>query len=373
MPNITVMIKPASGLCNIRCDYCFYSDEIQNRESPCLEIMDYEVIERVLQKTLSFATGHCNYLFQGGEPTLAGISFFEKWLEYEKRYNVNNVEISHSIQTNGYLLNKEWCDFLSKNRFLIGLSIDGIKSTHDLYRKDYSGQGTFENVINSANLLKDANIEFNILTVVNSKTAPEIQKIYEFYKKQGFIWQQYIACLDPIGVDQGKKEYSLKPKVYGQFLIELFKMWEKDFYQGTQPYIRQFENYIGILMGAPIESCEQRGSCSFQTIVEADGSVYPCDFYAMDSYKLGNFLVDTFDNINHQRRIIRFVEQSYNHAESCKNCAYFGICRGGCRRHREQFCEEEGINYFCEAYKMFFDECLSDIKKIAIKCLKGYK
>lgn len=253
MPNITVMIKPASGLCNIRCDYCFYSDEIQNRESPCLEIMDDEVIDRVVQKTLSFATGHCNYLFQGGEPTLAGISFFEKWLEYEKRYNVNSVKISHSIQTNGYLLNKEWCDFLSKNRFLVGLSIDGIKSTHDLYRKDHSGQGTFENAMNAANLFKNANIEFNILTVVNSKTAPEIQKIYEFYKKQGFIWQQYIACLDPIGVVQGKKEYSLTPKVYGQFLIELFRLWEKDLYQGTQPYIRQFENYIGILMGEPID------------------------------------------------------------------------------------------------------------------------
>ena len=371
MPNITVMIKPASGLCNMKCDYCFYSDEIQNREASILGIMSDEVMEQVVKKTLSFATEQCNYIFQGGEPTLAGISFFEKWIEYEKRYNINNVEISHSLQTNGYLLNKKWCDFLFKNKFLIGLSIDGIKSTHDLYRKDYYGKGTFEKVMNAANLLKDANIEFNILTVVNSKTAEEIKNIYEFYKKQNFKWQQYIACLDPIGVIRGKKEYSITPEAYGKFLIELFKLWKNDLYEGTQPYIRQFENYIGILLGAAIESCEQRGVCSHQTIVESDGSVYPCDFYAMDSYKLGNFLVDDFDNINHKRQAIKFVEQSYNHSEKCKKCIYFYICRGGGRRHREQLYGDEGINYFCEAYKMFFDECLLDMKKIAIKCLKG--
>jgi len=371
MPQIHVMIKPVSGLCNMRCRYCFYADEMEKREQASYGIMSIETLECVIREIFSFAQEGCTIAFQGGEPTLAGLDFYRQCLELEKKYNTKNITVSHALQTNGYALDGQWYSFFARNRFLIGLSIDGIKATHDAYRKDVHGQDTYFHVLEKARELDRAGVEFNILTVVNGKTAPAIRKIYEKYRKLGFSWQQYIACLDPIYEKPGQQEYSLTPQMYGRFLIELFELWDLDLRQGKQPYIRQFENYIGILLGHLPESCEQRGICSFQNIVEADGSVYPCDFYVLDGYCLGNLREDGFDEIERKRKEKRFVESSVNHTEKCRTCPYFAVCRGGCRRHREQPGKEAGENYFCESYRMFFDACLPRMKEIAA-CLRRF-
>lgn len=368
MPPIHVMIKPASGLCNLRCKYCFYADEMENRSQASFGIMSEKTLENVVKQTLRFADGQCTFAFQGGEPTLAGLDFYRKLLQFEKKYNVKNVRIEHALQTNGYVLDEQWCRFFAENKFLIGLSVDGIKATHDAYRKDAAGNDTYFHTLEVAKMLDISGVDFNVLTVVNAKTAPKIRRIYEQYKKLGFSWQQYIACLDPIWEKQGQQEYSLTPKVYGQFLIDLFDLWELDLKRGQQPYIRQFENYIGILLGQVPESCEQRGVCSCQNVVEADGSVYPCDFYMLDDYRLGNLNEVGFDEVNRRRSEIGFVEASLNHAQRCKDCPYFKICRGGCRRHREQPGTAAGENWFCESYRMFFDARLSQLKEIAAMC-----
>lgn len=367
MPPIHVMIKPASGLCNMQCTYCFYKDEMEKRDHPSYGIMSRETLEQVIRETLRFAEGECTIAFQGGEPTLAGLDFYRQCLELEKQYNTKKIRISHSIQTNGYALDEKWCAFLAENRFLTGLSIDGVKASHDAYRRDKEGQGTYIRVLEAAGRLKQAGAPFNVLTVVNRKTAPKIRRIYENYRKLGFSWQQYIACLDPIREKPGQQEYSLTPQMYGQFLIDLFTLWELDLRQGKQPYIRQFENYIGILMGRLPESCEQRGICSFQNIIEADGSVYPCDFYVLDPYCIGNLTKDSFYTIEERRKESRFVENSLNHPKACLDCAYFPVCRGGCRRHREQPGSPAGENYFCEAYRMFFHACLPRMQEIGAR------
>lgn len=370
MPPIHVMIKPASGLCNMRCKYCFYADEMENRSQASYGIMTPETLENVVKRTLSFADGQCTFAFQGGEPTLAGLDFYKTLLELEKKYNEKKVRIDHALQTNGYILDEEWCRFLAENRFLVGLSVDGIKTTHDAFRKDAAGNDTYFHTLNAAKLLEAAGCEFNVLTVVNGKTAPKIRKIYEQYKKLGFSWQQYIACLDPIWEKQGQQDYSLTPRAYGQFLIDLFELWELDLKKGQQPYIRQFENYIGILLGQVPESCEQRGVCSWQNVVEADGSVYPCDFYVLDGYQLGNLNEVGFEEIERRRKEQGFVEASFNHTESCKSCPYFNICRGGCRRHREQPGTATGENWFCESYRMFFEACLPRMQAIAAQLMR---
>lgn len=368
MPAIHVMLKPASGLCNMRCKYCFYADEMENRSQASYGIMSEETLENVIRETLIFADGECTIAFQGGEPTLAGLDFYRKCLLLEQKYNTKNVQIHHALQTNGYVLDEEWCSFFAQNQFLVGLSVDGIKATHDAYRRDMHGKDTYFHTLEAAKQLEAAGVDFNILTVVNGRTAPKIRRIYEQYRKLGFSWQQYIACLDPIWEKQGQQDYSLTPRTYGQFLIDLFTLWEVDLKQGRQPYIRQFENYIGILMGQQAESCEQRGVCSFQNIVEADGSVYPCDFYVLDDYKLGNLNRDSFETIHKRRLESGFVEKSCHHTQECRSCVYFGICRGGCRRHREQPGTAPGENYFCEGYRLFFDACLPRMKEIAAAC-----
>ena len=370
MPAIQVMIKPASGLCNMRCSYCFYVDEMANRRQASYGIMSEQTLENVIMRILETADSYCSIVFQGGEPTLAGLDFYRKCLELEQKYNTKKVKIDHALQTNGYVLDEEWCSFFAQNHFLVGLSVDGIKATHDACRKDAEGQDTYFHVLHAARLLEEAGADFNVLTVVNGRTAPKIRRIYEQYRKLGFKWQQYIACLDPVLEEQGKQDYSLRAEVYGQFLIDLFDLWEIDLKQGRQPYIRQFENYIGILMGQMPESCEQRGVCSLQNVVEADGSVYPCDFYVLDEYRLGNLNAEGFDVIDRGRRESGFLENSCNHTESCKKCPYFGICRGGCRRHRQQLGTEPGENCFCESYRMFFAACLPRMQEIARLCMQ---
>lgn len=370
MPMMNVLIKPASGLCNMRCKYCFYADEMENRSQASYGVMNEKTLENVVKKTLAYAEGNCTFAFQGGEPTLAGIDYFRTFLEMEKRYNYKNVKVDYTLQTNGYHLNEEWCDLFAKNHFLIGLSVDGVKATHDAYRKDAAGQDTYFRILDAARLLKEKNVDFNILTVVNRRTAAKIRRIYEQYRKQGFSWQQYIACLDPIGKKQGQQEYSLTPEAYGQFMIDLFDLWEMDLEAGKQPYIRQFENYIGILMGQMPESCEQRGICGVQNVVEADGSVYPCDFYVLDEYRLGNLNEDDFDTIEQRREETGFIQSSVHHTEECRQCPYFAVCRGGCRRHREQPGTVKGQNYFCKSYKMFFDARLPRLNRIAMRCMR---
>ena len=366
MPPITVLIKPASSLCNMSCEYCFYCDEASKRLQNSYGFMSEQTLKNTIRKTMLRAEGSIHYAFQGGEPTLCGIDFFKKALAYQKQYNKNNIEVSNALQTNGFTLTDEWCSFFKENNFLIGLSVDGTEEIHNSYRHTKSGDTTFDRVIHSAKLLDKYKVDYNILTVITSKVARNISDIYHFYKKQGWKYQQYIACLDPIDEGRGIKHYSLTAEVYGKFLIELFDLWYKDYKNGKDPYNRQFINYINLAGGYMAESCEQNGVCGIQTVVEADGSVYPCDFYAMDEYCLGNFNENNMSEIDEKRFEIGFVEKSFKLDSGCRECKYYRVCRGGCQRNRD-FNPDSGLysNYFCKAYKIFFDACYDRILEIA--------
>lgn len=359
MPEIYIMMKPVSGLCNMRCKYCFYMDELKHREQAGAGRMTEETLENVIRKALSFAEGRCTFAFQGGEPTLAGLDFYEKCLELQEKYKNSRTEVQNVLQTNGYGLTEAWGHFFAKHHFLVGVSLDGLKSLHDSYRRDAAGGDTYLRVLEGIRMLERCGVEFNILTVVHNRTASKIRRIYEQYAKWGFRHQQYIACLEPIGEKPGEQIYSLSPQAYGRFLTELFGLWEQDFWEGKQPYIRQFENWLGILLGEQPEACEMRGVCGIQNIVEADGSVYPCDFYALDEYLLGNLNTDGMEDIYRRWDRLEFGKSSRNQDGECVKCCWFPLCRGGCRRLRGSRQQPDGgwRNDYCESYRMFFEQC----------------
>lgn len=366
MPPVSVMIKPVSGSCNMKCDYCFYTDETRKRQQECHGIMSEQTLKNVIRRALLPAEEGISFLFQGGEPLLRGLPFYEKVLQYEAQYNKHHIAVSNAIQTNGYAINEEWCRFFAKNHFLVGLSVDGTKELHDAYRHTKSSGSSYERCMYAVKLLKQYGVEFNILTVVTGKTAGCIEEIYEDYQKQEFRFQQYIACLDPLYESHGMQSYALSPGQYGSFLVRLFNCWYQDMKNNRQPYIRQFENYIGILRGYLPESCEQRGTCSVQNVVEADGSVYPCDFYMIDDYYLGNFNTDTLAVMNQRRDKTDFLSRSEKLPEECVSCPYFKLCRGGCQRNRD-FLPTHNVyqNYLCEGYRFFFENCLDRLREIA--------
>lgn len=364
MPLKTILMKPASSECNMSCDYCFYCDEAQKRKKKTYGMMAETTLKNIIKKILFHTTSDICFAFQGGEPTLRGISFFEKAIEWEQRFNRNGVSIQNTLQTNGLLIDDKWCTFFRKNHFLIGISVDGIQETHDQSRHTKNGSPTYSKVKESIQLLNAYGIDYNILTVVNAYTAPNIREIYADYKRNGWYHQQYIPCLEPLDEDCGSKSYSLTPEMYGQFLIQLFQLWHKDWKHGKAPFIREFENYIAICMGYIPESCAQRGICSIQGVTEADGSVYPCDFYVLDEYCLGNFNQDDIKEIFNNPVAKKFVTDSMHLSDKCLNCIYYPICRGGCRRTRIK-CGNTLQNYFCESYQLFFEKTLKQMLEIA--------
>ena len=366
MPPISLLVKPASGSCNMRCRYCFYTDETENRTVPSMGVMSIETMKTMVDKALIFADGDCSFAFQGGEPSLAGLPFFRALTDYVKDHpNPKKVRVHYSFQTNGYNLNEDWAKWFVENQVLVGISLDGPKEIHDRYRVDHTGKGTYQKVMSSIQLFNKYHVDYNILTVVTSATSRHGQQVYNFFKKNDFRYQQYIECLDPIGEVQGGYEYSLTPERYEEFLKTTFDSWYLDMKSGRYVYNRYFENLMMIIARQGAESCNMRGVCGAQWVIEADGSVYPCDFYALDEWYLGNINQDSFETMEQQRQTLGFIEWSKQIPEDCKNCRYFGLCRNGCRRNREPVTSTSTQkNYFCSAYKNFIEYAYSRLAEI---------
>lgn len=370
MPPISVMLKPVSGSCNMKCEYCFYCDEQEKRVQKNYGFMSLDTLRNVIRKAVLHAEGSCMIAFQGGEPSLAGLDFFQQAVEYANHYNRKKLPIQFGFQTNGTLIDREWCTFFQQNHFLVGVSVDGTQELHNRYRRFHSGASTWEQILNNIRLMEESGVEYNILTVVHKETAENIREIYKFYKNMGWDFQQYIACLDPLYEEPGHRRYSLTPRLYGKFLIELFDCWYEDYQKGCQPFNRQFENYVQNLSGYLPESCEHRGMCGVQYVVEADGSVYPCDFYMLDDYLLGNINTDTIASMDRRRLEMGFLEKSRKASSQCRSCNWQKICRNGCMRCRIETAPDEYKNYFCEGYRMFFEHSFPRLKKIAEDCMR---
>lgn len=363
MHPLSVLIKPASSLCNMRCKYCFYDDVTKNRCVKSYGIMDERTMENIVKKSIDYAQGSCSFIFQGGEPTLTGLEYYQKFVGLVNKYNKRNTRISYGLQTNGYDISKELAQFFADNKFLIGLSLDGTAEIHNRNRLDTGGKGTFSRVLNTANMLKDTGVEFNILTVVTDAAAKNIERIYNFYKHNNFNYQQYIPQIPEFG----ENTCMLSPGMYGVFLKKLFDLWFADICNNNYISVRYFDNIILMLNGKMPESCGINGRCSAGRVMESDGSVYPCDFYVLDKYKLGNINEDTFDDFDSSSTGKEFIEESYRLHEDCISCRWKGICGGGCKRDRQINLDSPLTrNRYCSAFKDFFNYSFERFKFLVV-------
>ena len=362
MPPLSLMIKPVSGLCNMRCRYCFYADVSSHRQNASYGRMSEETLENLVRRALTYADGQCDFAFQGGEPTLAGLPFFERLMALQKRYNTRGLRIQNSIQTNAFAMTEEMAQFLARNRFLTGVSLDGTRQTHDALRPDAQGNGTYDRVLAGIDKLRQAGAEFNILCVVNGLVAREPARVFEALKPYTYL--QFIACLDSF--DGEKTGYSLDASRYADFLIETFRLYYQANRKGEYVSVRAFDNYIGILLGRAPEMCSMNGRCGVYYLLEADGSVYPCDFYVLDRYRMGNVNSDSFYRLAKSPVGEAFRQASYEVADACKTCRWYRLCRGGCRRDRQAQLEDGlGVSRWCEAYKRFFEACYPMMAQMA--------
>ena len=369
MKNLNLLIKPASSSCNLRCRYCFYYDVADNREVKNYGIMNDDTLENMVKKVFDDVEYSANFAFQGGEPTMAGIEFFEKFHKFVEKYNTKKIIVNFSLQTNGTLLNKKWLELFKKHNYLIGLSLDGNKEMHDTFRIDAKGEGTFSRVLKAAKMMKKAEVEFNILCVVNKLIAQNGKLVYNFFKNNGFRYYQFIPCLDSLSCSE-EKDYTLTAEDYGKFLDETFNLWYEDMMSGKRISVRHFDNYTKILLGEEPEACDMVGHCNMNAVLESDGSMYPCDFYVLDEFKVGNINESSFEELFKSEAEMRFLRTSLAVDEKCKVCRYFKICRGGCRRHKELTAEGNYENRFCESYKYFFEKNIDKMVKVAEYVMK---
>ncbi|MDI9469888.1 MAG: anaerobic sulfatase maturase [Bacillota bacterium] len=374
LPQVNLLIKPASSGCNLRCRYCFYADVAANRAIPNYGMMSEATLEKLVAAAFATAEQAVGFSFQGGEPTLVGLPFYERLIALEAKYNTRRLPVQHTIQTNGMLLDANWARFFREQRFLVGLSLDGHARSHDRYRVDAHGAGTHARVFAAARLLQQEHVEFNILSVVTAELARRIPGIYAWLRDQGFGYLQFIPAIDDFGLEAGRAaEWSLTAEAYGDFLCRLFDLWYDDYRRGRYVSIRHFDNWIQMLRGREPESCALRGVCTAYGVVEADGSIHPCDFYVLDEWQLGHIETDELGAMLTGEVAERFVRLSLNKAPACDACPWFAICRGGCRRDTEPPVADPdrpyglrlSANRFCAAYKRFFPHAIGRMQAIA--------
>lgn len=368
MPAASILIKPSSSNCNIDCKYCFYKCLSSNREEYSKGFMKEDTLEQLVIRAIEYADGFLSFAFQGGEPTLAGIDFFRRAAELQKKYNTKGLTIENTIQTNGMVIDEEWAQFLAENHFLAGLSLDGPPKVHNQYRKTVKGEDTFEQIMHTISLFEQYKVDYNVLSVVTNTAVKKASHLYRFFKNHGFKYVQLIPCMDEenrLGTS-GKEGFAVEPVQYGKFLCEIFDLWYEDFKNGYRMDIRMFSNLAQMAVGYPAEQCGMNGSCNCYLVVEGDGSVYPCDFYCTDEWKLGT-IEESFESLVASDKAKKFVDDSKYETDECRDCSHFLLCRGGCRRWREPFVEEKpGQNALCEAYKIFFEHTAERIKKLGM-------
>ncbi len=371
-----IMTKPIGPLCNLDCKYCFYLEKEQLYSSNENFRMSDQVLESYVRQYIEEqSTPEINFAWQGGEPTLMGIPFFRKAVEFQKKY-ADGKRISNAIQTNGTLLDDEWSSFLKENQFLVGISIDGPQELHDCYRVDKQQRPTFDWVMRGISFLKKHGAEFNTLTVVNRANSKHPLKVYRFLKEIGSGFIQFIPLVERqanietknLGLDfaappsVGEEErlspvtsWSVIAPQYGKFLIEIFDEWVQT--DVGKIFVQLFDVALGNWMGLGSALCVFSEKCGTALAMEHNGDVYSCDHYVYPQYKLGNLLHHSLGEMVGSDQQRKFgSDKSDLLPKYCRQCEVRFACHGECPKHR--FIKtpdgESGLNYLCAAYKMFF-------------------
>lgn len=362
--SISLLLKPASGLCNLACEYCFYRRTKELYPGNATK-MTRKILETVIHKTLSVGSPFNSFCWQGGEPLLMGIDFFRDVAAFQKKHARPGQIIENSLQTNGLLLDDPWCEFLRKENFLVGVSLDGPAEIHDFYRKDYAGRSTFHDVMRGIRLMQEHDVSFNILCLLTDQNIKSPLKLYDFFLSEGLKFLQFIHCFETNPQTGALMPFSVRTKETGEFYIKLFDEWfEKNFYDVS---IRFFEDLLLYLVDGVKASCCYQKTCFSYLVVEHNADCYPCDFFVSKKWKIGNLLESRLPTLMSSARRSAFARLKADWPEDCKNCSIVSFCMGDCTRFR--FRRDSGyqnVSEYCTAVKTVYrhiEPHLTEIKK----------
>jgi len=362
----SVLVKPSGPDCNQSCAYCFYSGKQQMFDSGGPRRMPDDLLERLVRQALDAAGPEIAFCWQGGEPTLMGVEFFEHAVSLQQRHR-GGYRVGNSLQTNGLALDRRWARFLAENRFLVGLSIDGPAHVHDRYRRRRSGAGTFARVSDRAKLLLDSGVEVNALAVVTDYSVDRAAEIYGVFKELGLRHMQFVPAVEPHPYDPTRlAPFSCPPEPYGAFLAQLFDLWLADF-AGNEPTtsVRLFDSVLYSYVGLEPPECSLLAECGTYLVVEHDGSVFPCDFFVEPGWRLGDLRAERLADLLDSERQARFGAIKSALPLECRDCRWLRHCRGGCPKDRLVRGDGERANHLCAGLKVFFEHADKRLRGLA--------
>lgn len=360
-----VMTKPIGPICNLDCSYCFYLEKEKLFPKGEKFRMSDEVLETYIRQYLASQDGpEVSFAWQGGEPTLMGVDYFRKVVQLQRQYAGGRV-VHNALQTNGTLLDNEWGQFLSREGFLVGVSIDGPRELHDKYRVDKGGKPTFDKVMRGIETLKRHRVEFNTLTVVNNANVQHPLEVYRFLKEIGSGFIQFIPLVERLSGAEGLAEpesasaqvspWSVPSAAYGDFLVQIFEDWVRR--DVGRVFVQTFDVALGNWSGMGGGLCVFSENCGRAVALEHNGDVYSCDHYVYPQYRLGNLLNQSLGEMIESPGQKKFgTDKSSTLPKYCRECSVRFACHGECPKHR--FLKtpdgEPGLNYLCASYKRFF-------------------
>lgn len=366
-----VMLKPVGSVCNLACAYCYYLEKGKFYADTRNPVMSDELLERFTKEYIeSQTTGQVLFTWHGGETLMRPISFYRRALELQRKY-ARGRQIDNCIQTNGTLLNEEWCRFFRENNFLVGISIDGPQEFHDRYRRSRQGQPSFYRVMKGIELLKRYGVEYNAMAVVNAYNADYPLEFYRFFKEIECHFIQFAPIVERLGAHESGTllaspeeqaegirlaPFSVSAKQWGDFLCALFDEWVKE--DVGQYYIQLFDSTLANWVGEQPGVCSLARQCGHAGVMEFNGDVYACDHFVFPEYKLGNIRTQTLTEMMYSPRQLQFGKDKQEKLPGqCKACEFLFACNGECPKNRFLHTREgePGLNYLCEGYHHFFE------------------
>ncbi|MDX1797241.1 MAG: anaerobic sulfatase maturase [Candidatus Lokiarchaeia archaeon] len=370
MNPFSLLIKPVSADCNLRCSYCFYIDHLSKVEK--MPRMSDKVLETMISSYMQTnQNNNFNFGWQGGEPTLLGLEFWEKVIILQKKYASKGAVISNGLQTNGTLITDSLAKFFGEYKFLLGVSLDGPPYLHDYYRKTIGETPTHNLVMRGIDILRRYKVEFNILILVNNVNVKKASEVYNYLKDKEFKYHQYIPCVeyDKFGNPQA---FSINGDEWGAFLCDIFDQWKKE--DINRISIRLFDSILEYLVYGKYNVCYMGSNCCQYFVVEYNGNIYPCDFYVRDDLLLGNVLENKWEEILNSPIYLQFGQRKSSWNENCKKCSYLNLCHGDCQKFRLGNQQNSHLlSILCEGWKKFYTYALPQLKIIAKNIKNGKK
>ncbi len=360
-PISSILVKPASAICNLDCEYCFYLDrETDPYSAQGQRVMSPETLERLVEGYLPYSYPQSSFGFQGGEPTLAGLPFFASLVALQKKHGKSGQIVSNTIQTNGVLLDRAWCELFRDYNFLVGLSLDGPEDIHDRYRYNKAGHPTWAKVVEAAQMMQATQVDFNILCVVSKANVQRSRDVYKFFRKLGVRHMQFIPLAE-FHSDGTPLPFTIDAEEYGRFLTRIFDLWWPE---RSEVRVRFFDNIAEAIAGQRPGTCTMHESCDSYAVVEYNGDVYPCDFFVESEWKLGNILNDSWGEISRRQRRHSFAQKKSVPRAECTQCEYRQICHAGCPKLRHTRNQRfDDLDWFCGSYKKIFAKAVPPLTR----------